>query len=124
MDTIALWIGRGLSVLAVLFFIMDSVMKLVRTQVSVAATVGLGYGDAQVVPIGITLLVCTALYAFPRTAFLGAILLTGYLGGAVASNIRAGSPVFNCAFPIIFAAIAWAGLALRDPRIQALILAR
>ena len=64
------------------------------------------------------------MYVFPRTALLGAILLTGYLGGAVASNIRVGVPPFNVAFPIIFACIAWAGLALRDPRLQALLLSR
>lgn len=120
----AVWTGRVLSIFSVLFFLMDAVMKVVRTKVSVDATVGLGYADGQVLPIGVTLLICTALYAFPRTALLGAILLTGYLGGAVASNIRAGSPLFNAMFPIIFAVIAWVGLALREPRIQALILNR
>jgi DoxX-like family len=119
-----MWIGRGLSALVVLFFLMDSVMKIMRLPASMQATQQLGYAAAAVQPIGITLLVCTTFYVFPRTALLGAIILTGYLGGAAASNIRAGAPLFNAAFPIIFACIAWAALALRDPRLQALLLSR
>ncbi len=119
-----MWIGRGLSALAVLFFLMDGIMKIMRLPVSMQATQQLGYAAATVRPIGIALLVCTTLYAFPRTALLGAIILTGYLGGAVASTIRAGEPPFSATFPIIFACIVWAGLALRDPRLQALLLSR
>jgi hypothetical protein len=99
-------------------------MKVFRSPVSIEATVNLGYAAGAVPPIGLTLLVCVALYAFPRTALLGAILLTGYLGGAAASNIRVGAPPFNCAFPIVFAVIAWAGLVLREPRLQTLFLGR
>jgi hypothetical protein len=119
-----LWIGRGLSALAVLFFLMDGIMKIMRLPAAMQATQQLGYAAAAVQPIGIALLACTAIYVFPRTGLLGAILLTGYLGGAVASNIRAGAPPFNAAFPIILACIAWAGLALRDPRLQTLLFSR
>jgi hypothetical protein len=118
------WIGRGLSTLAVLFFVMDSVMKIMRLPAAMQATQQLGYAASAVQPIGITLLVCAALYVFPRTSLLGVILLTGYLGGAAASNIRVGAPLFNAAFPIIFACIAWAGLALRDGRLFASLLSR
>ena len=74
-----------------------------------------------VVIIGLVLLVCTALYLIPRTCLLGAILLTGYLGGAVATHVRVGGPVFNVIFPVILGAMLWGGLYLRDPRIAALI---
>jgi hypothetical protein len=67
------------------------------------------------------LLACTLLYVIPRTAILGAILLTGYLGGAVASNVRAGHPVFQCVFPVIFGVLVWAGLFLRDAALRDLV---
>jgi hypothetical protein len=116
--------GWVLTALAVLFFLMDSVMKILRLPAAVDATVGLGYSATAVQPIGVALLVCAVLYLYPSTRFVGVILLTGYLGGAAASNIRIGAAAFNCAFPIIFAVISWAGLALRDPRIIALALSR
>ena len=121
MSKTRLWIGRVLSGFAVLFFLMDAGMKVARTPVSVQFTTQMGYPDAAVVGIGVTLLVCTLLYVIPRTSVLGAILLTGYLGGAVASNVRVGSPLFNTVFPIIFAAIAWAGLWLRETRVAQLL---
>lgn len=116
-----LWTGRVLSAIVVLFFLMDSIMKIMRTPPSVDATTRiLGYPDSAVVVIGVTLLVCTILYVIPRTSLLGAILVTGYLGGAVASNVRVGSPPFNALFPIVCAAFVWAGLWLRQPRLQQL----
>lgn len=121
MNLIALWAGRAFSTLAVLFFLMDAVMKMLRARPAVEATTQLGFPPTAIMPIGVTLFVCTILYVYPRTAFIGAILLTGYLGGAAASSIRAGSPLFNCAFPIIFAVLVWAGLVLREPRLLSLL---
>jgi hypothetical protein len=112
------WTGRILSTLAVLFLVMDGGMKLFKPPFVVQATVQLGYPVSTIVGIGIVLLFCTALYVIPRTAVWGAILLTGYLGGAVASNLRAGTPAFNVAFPILFGAVVWASLVLRDRRLE------
>jgi hypothetical protein len=116
-----LWAGRFLSGLSVLFFLMDGGMKLFKPRFVVEATVQLGYPESTIVSIGITLLLCTLLYVIPRTSILGAILLTGYLGGAVASGVRTSAPLFNILFPIVFACIAWAGHWLRDRRLRELV---
>jgi hypothetical protein len=116
-----LWLGRVLSGLAVLFFLMDGGMKLFKPVFVVEATVKLGYPESTIVGIGVALLASTLLYVIPRTSMLGAILLTGYLGGAVASNVRVGTPLFNLAFPLFFAALVWAGLWLRDRRLEQLL---
>jgi hypothetical protein len=112
-----IWTGRVLSGLAIAFFCFDGVMKLVKPAPVVAATVKLGYPESTIVGIGIVLLLSTALYAIPRTAAFGALLLTAYLGGAVATHVRAQQPLFNVIFPVVFAVIIWTGLALRDRRI-------
>jgi hypothetical protein len=118
----SLWTGRILSILSILFFLMDAVMKLMKPAFVVDATVKLGYQEGVIQGLGIALLICTILYAIPRTSLLGAILLTGYLGGAVASNLRVGSPLFsNVLFPVYFALILWGGLYLRDRRLRALV---
>ena len=117
----SLWAGRILSTLAVLFFVMDGLMKLFKPAFVVAATLQLGYPESMIVGIGATLLLCTLLYVIPRTAVLGAILVTGYLGGAVASNVRAGTHLFNIAFPVIMACLVWAGLWLRDRNVRSLL---
>ena len=88
----------------------------------IGSTAQLGYPESTIVGIGVTLLVCTVLYLIPRTAVLGAILLTGYLGGAVASNVRAGTPLFNMVFPMLFGVMAWASLVLRDKRLESILL--
>jgi len=80
-----------------------------------------GYPESTIVGIGIALLASTFLYVIPRTSILGAILLTGYLGGAVASNVRAAAPLFNILFPVVFAALVWGGLWLRDQRLRQLL---
>jgi hypothetical protein len=117
-----LWTGRIMSALPVLFLLMDSVMKLVKPEFVVKATVQLGYPEGVILPLGIVLLVCVILYIFPRTAVLGAILLTGYLGGAVATHVRAGDPLFShVLFPVYVAILIWGGLYLRDDRLRALI---
>jgi hypothetical protein len=117
----ASWAGRILSGLPVLFLVFDAVMKLIKPAPVVEATVQLGYPEASIVGIGIVLLVCTVLYAIPRTSVLGAILLTGYLGGAVATHVRVGGPLFAIVFPVIFGMVIWAGLYLREERLRALV---
>ena len=116
-----LWGGRVLSTLAVLFFVMDGAMKLFKPPFVVAATIQLGYPESTIVGIGITLLLCTLLYVIPRTAVLGAIFVTGFLGGAVASNVRAGTPLFNIAFPVIMGCLVWGGLWLRNGNVRRLL---
>ena len=116
-----LWTGRVFSGLAILFFLFDGVMKLVKPAVVVSSTVALGYPESEIVGIGVTVLVCTILYAIPRTSVLGAILLTGYLGGAIASKVRIDAPLFDIVFALVFAAFVWGGLYLREPRLRALL---
>ena len=117
-----LWTGRVLTGLAAAFLLFDGVMKLVKPPAVVKATVELGYPESTIVGIGVVLLVCTVLYLIPRTSILGAVLLTGYPGGAVASNVRVGNPLFShVLFPVYVGAMVWGGLYLRDPRLRALI---
>ena len=119
-----LWAGRILSGFAALFFLVDGVMKLFKPAVVVEGTVQLGYAEAAIVPIGLILLACTTLYLIPRTAILGAVLLTGYLGGAVATHVRVGGPLFNILFPVAFGVIVWSGLWLRDRRLRGVLSAQ
>jgi hypothetical protein len=116
-----LWAGRIMSWLPALFMLVDGVMKLFKPAVVVEATLKLGYPENTILPIGIVLTVCTILYLIPRTAVLGAILLTGYLGGAVATHVRAGEGWFPILFPVIFGILLWGGLYLRDHRLPKLI---
>ena len=120
----ALWTGRVLSDLIILFMIFDGVIKLPPLDVVTQTMVPLGWpADANVArTLGIIGLISTALYALPRTSVLGAILLTGYLGGAIATNMRVGSPLFShTLFSVYLGIILWGGLYLRDPRVRALI---
>lgn len=118
-----LWAGRVLSGTALLFLAVDALGKLLRLAPVVSGTVGLGYPDSSVVPIGVLLLVGVALYAIPRSSALGAIYLTGYLGGAIATHVRVGSPLpTHVLFPVYVAAFVWGGLVLRDPRLLAALL--
>jgi hypothetical protein len=117
----ALWTGRVLSILPALFLLFDGAMKLVKPAPVVEATVELGFSEAVILPLGIVLLVCTALYLIPPTAVLGAILLTGYLGGAVATHVHAGHGPFEVLFPVFFGALLWGGLVLRDRRLRSLV---
>jgi hypothetical protein len=116
-----LWTGRIISALPVLFLLMDGVMKLFKPRVVVEATIRLGYPESVIVGLGIVLLACTILYLVPTTSVLGAILLTGYLGGAVATHVRAGEGVFPVFFPIIVGVLIWGGLWLRDERLRTLV---
>jgi hypothetical protein len=115
-----LWTGRIISALPVLFLLMDGAMKLFKPAFVVEATVKLGYSESVIVPIGVVLIVCTILYLIPKTSVLGAILLTGYLGGAVATHVRTGESLFSIVFPVIFGVLLWLGLYLRDTRLRAL----
>jgi len=115
------WAGNVMSGVPVLFLLMDGTMKLFKPEVVVKATVELGFNESVIVPLGIVLLACTILYIVPRTAVFGAILLTGYLGGAVATHVRAGAEAFPVLFPVIVGALIWGGLYLRDGRVAALI---
>ena len=116
-----LWGGRALSFLPAAFLLVDGFMKLVQPAVVVETTVQLGYQESVILGLGLVLLACTILYLIPRTCVLGAILLTGYLGGAVATHVRLGGPAFSVIFPVILGAMLWGGLYLRDPRVAALI---
>jgi hypothetical protein len=116
-----LWAGRIISTIFTLFMLMDAVMKLIQPEAVVKGTVELGYPQTSILGMGIALLISTVLYAIPRTAVLGAILLTGYLGGAVATHVRVSAGAFTISFPVIFAVMIWLGLFLRDSRLRALI---
>jgi DoxX-like family len=107
--------------LAALFLLWDGAMKLLKPAFVVKATRDLGYPVADIVGIGVVLLACTLLYLFPRTSVLGAILLTGYLGGAIASQVRAEASWFNVVFALMFACLVWGGLWLRDVRVRDLL---
>ena len=109
-----LWTGRILSGLAVLFMLFDATIHVLKPSAVVEALAQLGYPLRAAVPLGIIELVLIALYLVPRTSVFGAILLTGYLGGAVAIQMRAGSPVFETVFPVLFGVIVWAGVYLRQ----------
>ena len=117
----AMWIGRILSGLAVAFLTVDAVMKLFMPPVAVEANAQLGYPGSAMLPIAILELVCLVIYLIPRTAIIGAILWTGYLGGAIAVHVRVGNPLFShTLFPTYVAALLWAGLWLRDRRVDVL----
>ena len=116
-----LWTGRVLSSIAVLFLVFDASAKLIKAQPVLDASAQLGFPQGSIMSIGGLLLVCTLIYLVPRTRVFGAVLLTGYLGGAVAAHVRVGNPTFETVFPVIVAAIIWTGIALRDRRIAALL---
>ncbi len=116
-----LWAGRIVSAIPALFLLMDGVMKLFKSAIVVQTTVKLGYPESVILGLGIVLLACTVLYLNPRTAILGAILLTGYLGGAVATHVRVGEGALPVLFPVIIGVLIWGGLWLRDDRVRSLI---
>jgi hypothetical protein len=117
-----LWAGQTMSAIAVLFLLIDSVIKLVVIAPVVESFAQLGYPVSFARGIGLLELVCIVVYVVPRTSVLGAILLTGYLGGAVATHVRVGSPLFtHILFPTYVGALIWGGLVLREDRLRALI---
>lgn len=117
-STAKLWTARILGSLLILFLLVDGAGKVLRLAPYVEGTAKVGFPDSSLVPLGLVLIVSTLLYAIPRTAVLGAVLLTGYLGGAVATHVRMGQPFI---FPLVFGVITWACLYLRDDRLRALL---
>ena len=113
--------GQIASALVVLFMIVDGAMKVLRSTIAVEGTMQLGYPEADVVTIGALALVSTAVYAVPRTAMLGAILLTAYLGGATASQVRVEADLFPVLFPGMLGVLLWGGIFLRDARLRAFL---
>ena len=117
-----LWTGRILSGLCTLFLVVDALAKVARLQPVIDGTIELGYPDTVIVPLGLVLLASTVLYAVPATSVLGAILVTGYLGGAVATHVRVGNPLMtHTLFPVWLGILLWGGLWLRDARLRALL---
>ena len=118
----SLWSGRILSGLVMAFLLLDAVMHLAKPAPVVEAFARLGFPLRLAVVLGIIELACIVVYVVPRTSILGAILLTGYLGGAVATHLHAGSPLFSEAlFPVYIGVLAWGGIYLRDDRLRTLI---
>ena len=117
-----IWTGQILSALIVLFLFFDGVFKFMKPAPAVKAFAHLGLPMSLVVALGIICIVCALLYAIPQTSILGAILLTGYLGGAVGTHLRAGDPLFrHVLFPIYMGAIVWLAIYLPNSRLRALI---
>jgi len=117
-----LWAGRILSGIAVAFLLFDVVGKLAQVEPVVRGTVELGYKESAVFTVGVLLLIGVVLYAIPRTSVVGAIYLAAYLGGAVATHYRVGNPLAShVLFPVYVAVFLWSGLALRNPRLLALL---
>ena len=117
-----LWAGYILSGLPALFLLIDAVGKFVKPAAVVEGTQQLGYSESVILPLGVILLVSTIVYLIPRSSILGAILLTGYLGGAVATHVRVGSPLFShVLFPVYLGVTLWLGLYLREKRLQVVV---
>jgi DoxX-like family len=120
----ALWSGRVVSGLVIVFLLFDGAIKLVPWPVVTETMDRMGYGSSETLArsLGLITLVCTVLYAVPPTSILGAILLTGYLGGAIASHVRIGSPLFShVLFGLYLGLMVWGGLWLRDRHLRALL---
>lgn len=117
----ALWTGRILQALLVLFMLFDGITKIMKVAPVLNAARQLGFSIGQIVAIGVVMVICAVIYAIPQTSILGAVLLTGYFGGAVLTNIRAGNPTFETCFPVIFGVLTWFAICVREPRLRALI---
>ena len=111
---VMLWAGRTMSAITSLFLLLDGLMKLLKPAPVVEATARMGYPENLILGLGILLLTCLAVYLIPRTSILGAILLTGYLGGAVSAHVRVRDDMFPVLFPVIVGVLLWGGLFLRD----------
>jgi hypothetical protein len=118
----ALWTGRVLSGVVILFLLFDGAIKLVPLEIVIETSAQLGIPPEMARTLGVLTLGCTILYAIPRTSVLGAILLTGYIGGTIYTHLRVGSPLFtHTLFGVYLALMIWGGLWLRDPALRALI---
>jgi hypothetical protein len=116
-----LWTGRVMSWLPGLLLLVDGVMKIVKPEAVVKATVEVGIPESVILPVGVALAVSAVLYLIPRTAVLGAILLTGYLGGAVETHVRLEDGPVQMLIPVLFAVLLWGGLVLRNQRVRSLL---
>ncbi|HTN52662.1 MAG TPA: DoxX family protein [Anaeromyxobacter sp.] len=114
-----LWVGRVVSALPILMMLLSGVLKLAGGPQMAKDWASFGYPPSTLVPIGVTEIACAILYLIPRTSVLGAVLVTGYLGGAVATHVRVSQLVFPA--PALLGVLAWLGLFLRDPRLRALL---
>ncbi|HEV7701121.1 MAG TPA: DoxX family protein [Pyrinomonadaceae bacterium] len=115
------WTGLIVGGLPALFLIVDGVMKLFKPEFVVKATTDLGYSENVIIPLGVVLLTCVALFMIPKTTVLGAILITGYLGGAVATHVQHRDGAFEIVLPVIFGVMIWLGLWLCDTRMRQLV---
>ncbi len=115
-----LWVGRVLTALPVVMLTFSALMKFSKSQQLLEEFARLGYPPSLAPTLGIVELACTIIYAVPRTSVLGAILLTGYLGGAVATHVRIEDPPMSIASPVIGGVIVWLGIYFRDARLRAL----
>jgi hypothetical protein len=115
----ALWTGRVMSAIVVALILLSSVMKLMRTPAVIEGFARTGLPERLIVPVGVIELVCVVVYVIPQTSVLGAILVTGLLGGATLTGVRVGDPTFP--MPVVLGMLAWGGLFLRDLRLRALI---
>ena len=118
---VSLWAGRIMGALAILFLIFDDVVKVMQMPQAVEPTMKFGYAASMVLTLGVIELACLVLYIIPRTAVFGAILMTGYLGGAIATQMRMGAEPFSIVFPIIIGALIWGALFLRDSQLRTLV---
>ncbi|NOU72716.1 DoxX family protein [Paenibacillus sp. LMG 31458] len=114
-----LWTARVMSGIAILFMLLDSIMKLFKPAFVVDSTVSLGYQEHHIFLMGILGLLSTILYALPRTTILGAVVLTGYFGGVIATQVRLDAPLFSTIlFPVYLAVLVWGGLWLRNEQVR------
>ena len=120
-NKLMIWVGRIISALPVLLLVFSSSMKLLKPVQVVDEFARLGYPENVIFGLGIVELACAVIYAIPQTAIFGAILLTGYLGGATATHLRAGDPTFNMIMPVILGVLIWGGVFLRDARLRKLL---
>lgn len=118
---VELWVGRVMCFVPALMLLAGGVINLAKPPFAVEGAAKMGYAEYTLVPLGMVLIASVVLFLIPRTAVVGAILLTGYLGGAVATHVRAGDPLPQIFIPAIFGAVLWGGLVLRDPRLRAVI---
>jgi hypothetical protein len=118
---VMVWSGRVMSALVVAFLLMDATMKLMALPIVATTGQALGWAPSTALPLGIIVLACAVFYAWPRTAVLGAVLITGLLGGAIATHMRVGSPLFShTLFGVYLGLMTWGGLYLRDARLRAI----
>ncbi|MEN8789460.1 MAG: DoxX family protein [Flavobacteriaceae bacterium] len=116
-----LWTSFILQGLVILMFLLGSVNNILQTEMAVNAAVDMGYPEASVLYLGIVLLLSTILYALPKTNFIGAVLLTAWLGGAVATHVIHNDPLTLTLFPVVFGILVWLSLWLRDPKLQKVV---